>query len=269
MLGNFRVGTQGWNYEAWEGPFYPTGTRPSDFLSVYARAFDSVEVDSTFYAIPALTTFQSWAERTPPGFAFALKLPQEITHEQRLRDTTGATELFFERARALGSKLGPTLVQLGPDLAPAELPALVAFLQRLPRDLQVAIEFRHRGWMSDGIYALLREHNVALALVEGRWIPRKTMLALAQNPTADFAYIRFMGPNRDIVDYSRVQADRTREVELWRNALISLAASVTMVYAYVNNHFAGHGPASARAIQRAVGQTPVAPETIGEQLLLF
>jgi len=269
MLANVRVGTQGWNYDAWEGPFYPTGTRASDFLSVYSRAFDTVEVDSTFYAIPALTTFQSWAERTPPGFAFALKLPQEVTHEQRLRDATGATELFFERARALGPKLGPTLVQLGPDFAPSELPALVAFLQRLPRDLQVAVEFRHRGWMNDGIYALLREHNVALALVEGRWIPRKTMLALAENPTADFAYIRWMGPNRDIVDYSRVQADRTREIELWRNALISLAAHVTMVYAYVNNHFAGHGPASARDVQRAVGQQPVAPETIGEQLLLF
>ncbi|HET7613400.1 MAG TPA: DUF72 domain-containing protein, partial [Gemmatimonadaceae bacterium] len=123
-----RIGTQGWNYDAWVGPFYPSGTRPSDFLTVYARAFDTVEVDSTFYASPAETTIRSWADRTPRGFQFALKLPQEITHEQRLRDVTGASQTFFDRVRDLGDKLGPVLVQMGPDFQPGELPALVDFL---------------------------------------------------------------------------------------------------------------------------------------------
>ena len=77
-----RIGCQGWNYDAWVGPFYPEGTRPVDFLRVYARAFDTVEVDSTFYAIPAPRTLRDWAERVPDDFQFALKLPQEITHEQ-------------------------------------------------------------------------------------------------------------------------------------------------------------------------------------------
>ena len=98
-----RVGTQGWNYDAWVGPFYPEGTRAADFLTVYARAFDTVEVDSTFYAIPAVKTVRGWAQRTPANFMFSLKLPQEITHERRLRNVDDARQPVLRhgaRARA-------------------------------------------------------------------------------------------------------------------------------------------------------------------------
>jgi uncharacterized protein YecE (DUF72 family) len=263
------VGTQGWNYDAWVGPFYPTGTRSGDYLTVYARAFGTVEVDSTFYAIPAVRTVRGWAARTPPGFTFSLKLPQEITHENRLRDSADLLALFFDRARELGDKLGPILVQLGPDFGPVELPALAQFLPQLPRDLRVAVEFRQRGWIHDGLLALLAEHNVALALTDARWIPRKQMLALAARPTADFAYLRWMGPNRDIVDYSRIQVDRTRELEAWSQALWSLSERVKHVYGYVNNHFAGHSPQSARELQTLLGQRPVHPDQLGLQMSLF
>ena len=269
MSAEIHIGTQGWNYDAWVGPFYPVGTRPPEFLTVYARAFDSVEVDSTFYATPAATTVRSWADRTPKGFIFSLKLPQEITHEQRLRDVTGASEIFFERVRELGDKLGPILVQLGPDFQPGELPALVDFIGRVPKDLRIAIEFRHRGWISDGVLALLREHNIALVLCDGRWIPRKLMLSLATRPTADFGYIRWMGPNRDLVDYTRVQVDRSREVDLWADAIEALAEKVSRVYGYVANTFSGHSPATAREIQDLLGQTPVDPDLLGEQMSLF
>ena len=133
---------------------------PRIFSRVYARAFTTVEVDSTFYAIPAAKTMRGWAERTPPDFSFALKLPQEITHENRLRDSADLAALFFDRARELGPKLGPILMQLGPDFAPSELPALASFLPMIPRDVRVAVEFRQRGWIHDGIIALLAEHNV-------------------------------------------------------------------------------------------------------------
>src|SRR4051812_2772782 len=146
-----RIGTQGWNYDAWIGPFFPSGTRPVDFLSVYSRAFDTVEVDSTFYAIPPSKTVRGWAERTPRDFKFALKMPQEITHERRLRDVADVTALFFERVRELEDKLGPILIQLGPDFGPVELPALAGFLPTLPSDIQFAIEFRQRGWIHDGL----------------------------------------------------------------------------------------------------------------------
>lgn len=269
MPSTIRIGTQGWNYNAWAGSFYPTGTRPADFLSVYARAFDTVEVDSTFYAIPPEKTLRAWAARTPGDFVFALKMPREITHELRLRDCGDAAELFFSRARQLGSKLGPILIQLPPDFGPGELPALAAFLPILPRDLRLAIEFRDRGWIHEGLIALLAEHRVALALSDARWIPRRTVLELAQQPTSDFSYIRWMGPNRDLVDYSRIQRDRTSELEKWAGAIRTLSRSVSAVYGYVNNHFAGHSPASARQLQRLLGQHPVEPDELGEQISLF
>jgi uncharacterized protein YecE (DUF72 family) len=218
--------------------------------------------------MPAPATLRDWASRVGEGFQFALKLPQEITHENRLRNIAPALDVFCERARELGPKLGPVLVQLGPDFGPAELPALASFLPALPRDLRVAVEFRQRGWIHDGVLALLAEHNVALALTDARWIPRKTMLALAERPTADFTYIRWMGPDRDIVDYSRVQVDRSREIESWARILPSIASRIA-VYGYFNNHFAGHSPASARELQERLGLPVVDPAQLGEQLSLF
>lgn len=268
MSATTRIGTQGWNYDAWVGPFFPEGTRAADFLSVYARAFDTVEVDSTFYAIPAVKTVRSWARRTPEHFVFALKLPQEITHERRLRNVDDLAAEFFDTVRELGPKLGPILIQLGPDFGPVELPAIAHFLPKLPRDLRFAIEFRQRGWVHDGLLALLAEHNVALATTDGRWLPRKQMLQLAERPTADFRYVRLMGADRSIVDYSRIQVDRTRELELWANTLSSVGSALD-TYVYINNHFAGHSPQSARDLQRMLGQPATEPEQIGEQMSLF
>jgi uncharacterized protein YecE (DUF72 family) len=269
MEGRIRIGAQGWNYDAWVGPFYPSGTRPADYLAVYARAFNTVEVDSTFYAIPPVRTIREWGSRVPGGFTFALKLPQEITHENRLRGSADQMELFLERARELGEKLGPVLIQLGQAFAPAELPALARFLPALPGDVRFAVEFRNRGWIHDGVLALLAEHHVALVLSDARWIPRKTMLTLASRPTADFSYVRWMGPDRELVDYSRIQVDRTREIEAWATVLPTVAARGIDVYGYVNNHFAGHAPATARDLQRRLGLPAVEPDQLGEQMSLF
>ena len=269
MPAPIRIGTQGWNYDAWVGPFYPDGTRAVDFLSVYSRAFDTVEVDSTFYAVPPSKTIRGWAQRTPPGFVFSLKLPQEITHERRFRNADDVAKEFFDRARELGDKLGPVLIQLGPDFRPVELPALAKFLPQLPEDIAFAIEFRDKGWMHDGVIALLSEHNVALALTDARWIPRKQMLALAERPTSDFVYIRWMGADREIVDYSRVQIDRSRELELWAGVISHIAAKGRTVYGYVNNHFAGHSPSSARELQKMLDIATIEPERLGEQMTLF
>lgn len=269
MAAPIRLGTQGWNYDAWVGPFYPDGTRAADFLPVYARAFDTVEVDSTFYAVPPSKTIRGWAQRTPSGFLFALKMPQEITHERRFRDVDDVAAEFYDRARELGDKLGPVLIQLGPDFRPVELPALAKFLPTLPDDIAFAIEFRDRGWIHDGVIALLSEHNVALALTDARWIPRRQMLALADRPTADFIYVRWMGADREIIDYSRTQIDRSRELELWAGVISQLAGRGRSVYGYVNNHFAGHSPATVRELQRLLQLAPVDPEQLGEQMTLF
>jgi uncharacterized protein YecE (DUF72 family) len=269
MPASIRIGTQGWNYDAWVGPFYPEGTKAVDFLSVYSRAFATVEVDSTFYATPPAKTIRGWAQRTPANFVFSLKLPQEITHERRFRDVGDQSKEFFDRARELGDKLGPILIQLGPDFGPGELSALATFFGTLPRDMAFAVEFRDKAWINDGAIAVLAEHNVALALTDARWIPRKQMLTMADRPTADFVYIRWMGADRDIVDYSRIQIDRSRELELWTGVISQLAARGRTIYGYVNNHFAGHSPSSARELQRMLNLSPVQPEQLGEQMTLF
>jgi uncharacterized protein YecE (DUF72 family) len=264
-----RFGTQGWNYDSWVGPFYPSGTRPAEYLRLYARAFDTVEIDATFYAIPSAATVRGWRGRVPEGFTFALKLPQEVTHERRFRRGTDVVREFSDRARELGPHLGPILIQCAPSFGPSEFPALAEFLPTLDADLAYAIEFRQRGWVQDAVLELLRAHGVAMVLSDARWIPRNTVLAMASQPTADFAYVRWMGPDREIVDYSRIQVDRRVELDAWARVLPGLQARVRTVYGYVNNHFAGHSPATLRDLQQRLGIPTIPPESLGEQFSLF
>ena len=269
---SIRIGTQGWNYAAWVGPLYPPGTRASEFLPTYARAFRAVEVDSTFYAVPDAKVVRAWAERTPAEFTFALKMPKEITHELRLRNADDLVHDFLDRAQELGQKLGPILLQMGPDFGPDELPALEQFLPRLPHDLRFALELRQSRWMGEDLLPhlleLLAHHGIALALSDGRWIPRERVLELTERPTAGFLYVRWMGPDREITDYSRLQFDRSEEIRAWAEAL-RRAAHTRDVYGFFNNHFAGHSPANARELQRLLGQQPVDPETLRVQRSLF
>src|SRR5687767_6804616 len=250
MSGRILIATQGWNYAAWVVSFYPEGTRTTDFLGTYAQAFATAEVDSTFYAIPPASTVRGWAARTPADFVFSLKLPQEITHERGLRDSDELVREFTEVVRELGPRLGPILVQLGPPFGPDKSPALERFLPRLPSDLRFALEVRNPRWMRAEVrprlLSLLAEHGIALALSDGPWVPRDTMQELAERPTAGFHYLRWMGPNRDITDYSHVQYDRGDELRSWADVLRRAVLQGTEVYGYFNNHFAGHSPASAR-----------------------
>ncbi|MBV8544343.1 MAG: DUF72 domain-containing protein, partial [Acidobacteria bacterium] len=210
--------------------------------------------------------------RTPADFTFALKMPKEVTHERRLRDADDVVSEFLDGARQLRSKLGPILLQMGPDFEPDELPALEKFLPTLPVDLRFAIELRQSGWMRPDVLPdlqeLLAHHGIALALSDGRWIARDTMLEQIERPTADFLYVRWMGPDREITDYSRVQFDRSEEMRAWSAALKS-AASTRDIFGFFNNHFAGHSPASARELQRLLGQQPVDPEALRRQRSLF
>ncbi|HWO88367.1 MAG TPA: DUF72 domain-containing protein [Gemmatimonadales bacterium] len=268
-MGALLVGTQGWNYRHWVGPFYPHYIRPEDYLRSYARAFGTVEVDSTFYAVPPEDTVKGWAAKVPEQFRFACKLPQEATHERKLVDAHEVLDEFTTRMRTLGNRLGPILIQLGPEFGPEYAPALERFLPLLPPDLRFAVEFRRRGWLRPPILRRLAEHGVAVAMVEGRWLPREAMLRLAAEPTADFAYVRLMGPDRSIVDYSRVQVDRTAELEAWVPALRALADRLETVYVYVNNHFEGHSPSTARRLQKLLGQAVVEPDQLADQGELF
>ena len=154
------------------------------------------------------------------------------------------------------------LVQLGPEFGPDRWHTVGAFLARLPAGLRWAVEFRQRGWVGPKLLDLLHRHGVALVLVEGRWLEREKMIDLAIRPTADFAYVRWMGGGKRI-------EDRDRELSMWAMALAALAARVSTVYGYFSNHFQGHAPASAREMQRLIGVSPVEPEQLRSQTSLF
>ncbi len=268
----FFLGTQGWNYPAWAGPFYPRAARAADFLSLYAKQFTTVEVDSTFYAVPSATTIDSWLRRTQASFRFALKFPRAATHDDRLAGMISRTtlEIFATRARGLGSRLGPILLQLPPDFGPGERGALEGFLAGWPEDLQLAVEFRDPAWLAGDAIETLAARGIATALTDSPHVPLDLMLAAVERATAglDFAYVRWLGP-RDITDYSRIQVDRSAELALWAAALPPLVDRGIDVYGYVNNHYAGHSPASVRAFMELVGIDPPDPGDLEPQGELF
>lgn len=277
-LAPVHVGCQGWNYEDWVSGaagslpiFYPRGTRAAGMLELYARSFETVEVDSTFYAIPSTQTIESWARRTPEGFTFSLKLPQEITHTRALRSgSVILLEEFCARARALGSRLGVVLIQMPPqfELTAENAQALREFLPHLPRDIRFSIEFRHADWMRRRVADLLAKHNVSLALVEGRWIERKEIELFIQRQTADFAYIRWMG-ERDLMRFDRVQRAEDRNLRAWYETISELRTRTREVFAYFSNFYEGHAPASANKLKRLLKQETVEASSLEDQPSLF
>jgi len=273
-----RVGCQGWNYDDWvtgpgggKGIFYPMGTRAAGMLEVYARAFETVEVDSTFYAIPPTSTFESWTKRTPDDFTFSLKLPQEITHERALRSgSIVLLEEFCERARVLKEKLASVLIQMPPqfELTVENGRALRDFLPRLPRDIRFSIEFRSSDWLKQTVFDFLAEHNVALALVEGQWIAQEDVWHLAEHSTADFAYIRWMGA-RNLARFDTVQRAQDENLQSWSKMIARLRERDKQVYAYFSNFYEGHAPASANKLKRLLGQQIIEAADLEDQPSLF
>ena len=270
------VGCQGWNYDDWvTGPgervFYPQGTRNPNMLEAYARVFETVEVDSTFYAIPPASVLEGWMKRTPPGFTFSLKLPREITHERAFREGSIAlVEEFCERARVLEDRLASVLIQLPPqfELTRENALALRAFLPRVPRDIRFSIEFRSSGWLKQSVFDFLAEHNVSLALVEGQWIAPEENWRLAEQATADFIYIRWMGA-RNLTRFDIVQRPQDENLSEWSKVISRLAKRVSHVYAYFSNFYEGHAPASANKLKRLLNQPIIKAADLEDQPSLF
>jgi len=275
-MSELSIGCQGWNYEDWVSGagasiFYPKGTRAAEMLEVYARAFSTVEVDSTFYAIPPVSTFENWMKRTPAGFTFSLKLPREITHERGLRmGSILLAEEFCERARSLEDKLASVLVQMPPqfELTPENGRALRDFLPRLPRDIRFSLEFRSADWIKQTVLDFLREHNVALTLVEGQWIAPEEVWHLAENPTADFVYIRWMGA-RNLTRFDIVQREQDESLQRWSKMIERMRERLPHIFAYFSNFYEGHAPASANKLKRLLGQPVLEATDLEDQPSLF
>jgi uncharacterized protein YecE (DUF72 family) len=253
------LGTQGWSYPDWVGPFYPPGTRQADFLTLYSQVFPTVELDTTFYGLPRPATVEGWRRRTPDGFEFTAKLPQRITHEKRLVDVKDELFEFLAVMKLLGEKLGPLLVQLPPDFrnGPAELQQVDDFVKLLPPNQLFAIEFRHRSWAQEEVFAILSERRICWCINDLPYLPKRVEV------TGDFSYLRWLGDHRQIASFAATQIDRSADYDAWAATLRELSSRVTRVYGYFNNHYAGHSPASVRQLQRRLGQPESAPPARG------
>jgi len=248
-----RLGTSSWTGNGWVGSFYPAASKPQNFLPLYAERFDTVEIDSTFYRIPAARTVEQWRERTPADFTFAAKVPQTITHEKMLMDAEQDLAAFLRVMDLLGDKLGPLLFQF-PYFNKQKFPNLGAFLERLepflaqlPQDHRWVVEVRNRNWLSEKLYAVLRKHAVALALVDHAWMPRPAELLETGNiVTANFTFVRWIGDRKGIEEqtkvWNRTLVDRTDDLREWVKILSGVARQVDIMFAYANNHYGGYAP---------------------------
>ncbi|MQX35821.1 DUF72 domain-containing protein [Roseospira navarrensis] len=235
------IGTSGWHYDHWVGPFYPESTRPADRLAQYAGRFPAVEVNNTFYALPSPDTLASWRAQTPDGFVFACKASRYITHMKKLKDPADSLARFLDAARSLGDRLGPLLFQLPPNWR-ANPERLDALLAAVPDDLRCAVEARDESWFSDEIDAVLARHSAAFAVydIDGRTSPVKT--------TADFAYVRLHGPGKA---YEGSYDDEAlggwaAQARAWRD-------EGKDVYVFFDNDQDGHAPRNAARLMEMVG----------------
>lgn len=258
---SLHIGTSAFTAAGWEGSFYPNGTRPADFLRYYAQHFNSVEIDSTFYRIPSASTVRGWASKTPDGFVFAAKVPQVITHEKVLVECDAEFKQFVDVMDCLGEKLGPLLFQFGyfnkkiflgvNDF----LARLRPFLKKLPKDHKFAVEIRNKSWLVPHFIETLRDRGIALALIDQSWMPRPSQWFEKFDPvTADFTYVRWLGDRKGIEEqtktWDKVIVDRHSELMEWVEILGKVHKRKIQIYAYANNHYAGHSPATVVMFQQ-------------------
>ena len=221
-----RIGTSGFIYEHWRRRFYPPSARGSE-LEFYARTFDTVELNVTFYRMPPNATFRSWASRVPEGFLFAVKASRYLTHVRRLREPRSSVELLVERASELGSHLGPILIQLPPDLE-VDVKALEVTLDAFPEGLRLAVEPRHPSWFTQDLRQCLTDRGVVLCLADRRG----PITPIWQ--TADWTYLRFhAGRGMPRSCY------RGRDLGAWAERLESEWGRAASGFVYFNNDSSG------------------------------
>ncbi len=262
------LGTQGWSYADWVGTMYDAAVRPDAYLRSYAEEFRSVEIDSTFYGTPAVDRVRKWAATVPDGFTFSCKLPREITHERRMLGAKGLIAEFYDAVRAFGPKLGCVLVQFEASYSRDEEPAFRDALDAFPGDVRTAFEFRDPGWYAPDVQALLEERGFALAVADAPFVPRELMHDVLRRTAVPFAYLRLIGDHDAFDRYHAVQRERERDVAWWAAALGEAMPRLERAFAYVNNHYQGHSPATVRALHAALGVPHERPKRI-EQPTLF
>jgi uncharacterized protein YecE (DUF72 family) len=237
------IGTMGWSYDFWAGNFYPPKADASAYLAEYAKHFDSVEVDNTFYRIPSEATVKRWHDQTPLGFIFSLKFPRIITHVKMLKNCEQETNIFIKRVSSLDDKLGPLLLQFPPSFGTAQFPLFESFLANLPQKHCIVIEVRNRELLNDEFYSLLKRKQVALAWVEGPFTSTTDVV------TTDFLYVRWEGDRRKVNGLlGKVEIDKSDDIKKWADRIGQLLNGSMEVFGYFSKYYSGHPPTDAKQL---------------------
>ena len=252
------IGTSGWSYKEWVGPFYEKKT---GMFSHYANFFHTAEINSTFYRYPSEGMIMGLNRNAPPGFVFAAKLPKLITHDKWLNLDEGVeddTHRFLGLMRPLAERLGPILIQLRPKFNFDEHAGdLENYLDMIPKNYEWAVEFRHESWLRPETYEILRKYNVAYTVVDEPLLPPEV------HTTADFAYVRWHGHGSRLwydYEYSEDQ------LEEWKPKVEEITGQVRRTYGYFNNHFNANAVKNAVEMLELLGQVTPEQKIVHEKI---
>jgi uncharacterized protein YecE (DUF72 family) len=248
------LGTAGWAYQEWVGPFYPAGTSSTETLERYVEAFRCVEVDSTFYAVPARTTIERWGRVTPPDFRISAKAPKDLVQTTAMRPAEVPFSHFHSMlAEAFGARLAAIVVQMPPSFrrTPANDIALRAFLRRWSDHMPLAIELRDTSWHTEGTAKVMADFDVTWVSVDLHDVPS---LGLAEHDTSKrFGYLRLIG-RHDGMSKTHIVRPQDDARQSWVQHVVAMAErGVQHVYIIVNNHYEGHAPATLRTLAEELG----------------
>lgn len=272
MSGRWIYGTAGWSYKDWVGPFYPEGTPSERWLELYAQRYPGVEIDSTYYRTPSPSMVKGWDSATPAGFVFSPKMVGAVTHEAFLQNCDDEAQRHVEVLQGLGAKLGPVILQF-PYYRKDEgvtlevfLERLLPFVERLPRGVRYGVEVRNKPFLKPALLDGLRAREIALVLVDHVWMPAPpAYLAIPGIFTADFVPIRLIGDRHGIEKitktWEKVVVDQRARVRAWAQVAERALREGYDVNAFANNHYAGHGPATANQMNEFVSGSAAADGT--------
>ncbi|MDE3073969.1 MAG: DUF72 domain-containing protein [Chloroflexota bacterium] len=234
-MSSLRIGTSGWVYKHWRDIFYPPKEPERSWLEFYAQHFDTVEINFSFYRLPAEKTFAGWRQRTPAGFRFAVKGSRYITHVKRLDVERESIDRLAERVDALEDRAGPVLWQLPPEFRRDD-GRLKAFLDLLPPRYRHTLELRHHSWLVEPVFDLLQRHGVALCIPDRSDLPKELRL------TANWTYVRFHS-GAEGGDYT------SRQLDQWAAYIGDFLAKGADVWAYFNNDWGGYAIRNASSLK--------------------
>lgn len=242
MAAEVRIGTSGWHYAHWRGPFYPERFSTAKMLGFYLERFDTVEINNSFYKLPSAETFSFWRDHTPASFRFAVKASRYITHNKKLKDPQNALDRFLPPTSELHEKLGPILFQLPPKWR-INLERLDECLSTLPKGKRwhYAFEFREPTWLNERTYNILRAHNAAFCIYELAGFRTENVI------TADWAYVRLHGPGGKYQgSYS------TQQLSEWAARISDWSTRLKAIYVYFDNDQAGYAVQNALELKNLV-----------------